>query len=1665
MNKILRRTLKVLGWTVVSIVVLLLLIVVLIQVPGVQDFARGRVVAYLEGKLGTKVRVEKLSISFPKKVVLEGVYFEDQKHDTLIAGQRLAVDIAMFKLLKSQVEINDIELEGIRAKIYRNGTDSFFNYDYIVKAFTSPTTAPNPADTSGVNISIDHVRLEKIGVTFRDDNAGSDMYAYIGDFETRIKQFDINHLQFNVPDIRLERSIARVYQHKPMVEPRTEAQVATANTGAPEFGLQLGKLALRDIDVDFANDASAVAARVKLGELLAEADKMDLGKLQIALKSVTLNNTDAAIVLGNTAQAAEVAEQASTAAQAQAANPWRFALSKVQMADNNIRFDNNTSPKLARGMDYAHLDVQGLTVDGSSLVFTPTDYSGDIAQIAFREKSGFNLQQLHTNFLYGEHGVQLKNLLVQTDKTIIRDNIEAAWPGFTVDQLAAHSGDILLRLNIADSRIALADALVFMPDMAKMPPFYHNEGAVFNLTARVQGAVKDLDIQTLQASGMRNTAIAMSGRIRGLPDAMKAGYNLNIAKLTTSAADLQKLMPPGTLPPTVRIPETIAASGNFYGNMAAFNTRLAVRTSRGNADVVGTMRNMNAYNLTAGVMGLDLGYIMKQEQTLGRVSAKATAVGSGFDPATMVAKVKMNVFSAYAQGYNYQNLAVDAKLNKGAVVARADMRDPNIAFSLDANALMKGAYPAVKADLQLDSVNLQALKLYAGDLRIHGHLVADLPSTNPDALLGTADLSNLIIFNAGKRYTMNDTVHIAATEEGDARHLRVSSPALYADLGGQYKLTEIAPAVMQTVNRYYTIPGFRPAPHAPQAWTLNATVYPSPLLFSFMPEMRGSDSIKAAVAFNSTANDLKIGLGAPKIVYGTNTVDSLTFRAATAESLNYALTLNSAGNPQFKLNHTSISGNVANNQLTTAVDIKDAADKSRYQLGATMNQTPNNGFRVSLAPGVMLDYDVWNVGADNFIQYDDAGVVVHNFSMSNGAQSLSAASVADVPTAPIDVRFTNFDIATLTRIAGQDSLLVGGVINGTAQLRNPTTNLVFTSDIGVANLSYLRDTLGDLSVKVNNETANTLAANIGLLGRGNDVRLDGRYYVADKRVDMNLNLVNFSLAAVKAFSAGQIQDASGNLRGQLAVTGTLDKPGVNGSIRFDSAYITPTLLGERFALTNDAVNVNAEGIHFNQFSIEDSARNQAVIDGDVLTDDFKSYRFALNITADNFRAVNSTRGRTQKPFYGRLNLSTNTKIRGDMNLPIINSYVRINKKTDFSYVLPANDPEVQSRAGVVEFVDMSAGGDSIIFARAARDSQLNAGVMNMNLSAQIETDSAANFHIVIDERNGDQINIRGAASLEAGIDRSGKISLTGAYTLQEGSYLLTLNFLKRQFYIKAGSTIIWEGDPLTAQVDLTAYYIANTAPIDLVEHQLAGRSQYEINQYKQRIPFNVLLNMKGNLMHPQISFDVVLPEREAARYKDVDAKLAQVRADESEMNKQVFALLLLGHFVDENPLESNGSPSTAESFARESASRILTDQLNRLAGNLIRGVDLTFGVNSGSDYSTGSLTQRTDLSVGLSKRLLNDRLKVNVGSSFGLEGPTAPNQQASNIAGDVSVDYQLSKDGRYVVRAYRRNNYEGLVEGQVIETGATFIFRIDYDNFNEFFRKPRNKETRPASTN
>jgi hypothetical protein len=213
--------------------------------------------------------------------------------------------------------------------------------------------------------------------------------------------------------------------------------------------------------------------------------------------------------------------------------------------------------------------------------------------------------------------------------------------------------------------------------------------------------------------------------------------------------------------------------------------------------------------------------------------------------------------------------------------------------------------------------------------------------------------------------------------------------------------------------------------------------------------------------------------------------------------------------------------------------------------------------------------------------------------------------------------------------------------------------------------------------------------------------------------------------------------------------------------------------------------------------------------------------------------------------------------------------------------------------------------------------------------------------------------------------------------------------------------------------------------------------------------------LTGELFNPEIGFDIDLDENNAIVSQDVVSKvnigLAALRDDPAELNKQVFSLIILGRFMSANPFESLSGGGGVESTVRNSVSQLLSSQLNKLASDLIQGVELDFNLQSEQDYLTGSGQNRTDLNVGISKMLFDDRLKITVGSNFEVEGNTRPGENPNNIAGDVSIDYQLSKDGRYFARVYRKNQYQATLQGQFIETGIGFIINMSYDKFKELF--------------
>jgi hypothetical protein len=1063
------------------------------------------------------------------------------------------------------------------------------------------------------------------------------------------------------------------------------------------------------------------------------------------------------------------------------------------------------------------------------------------------------------------------------------------------------------------------------------------------------------------------------------------------------------------------------------------------------------MGEHETFETTIKLDSVNIGKLFKQEKNIGKVTLLAGAKGEGYNYKTMIADVNAEIVDANIKEYHYKNAPIALNLNKGNASIVSSMNDPNIGYQLSASAELENPFPSFKLDFKVDTLNLAHLNLVQENMAFHGRVYADFQNSNPDSLEGNLMARN-VHFTYQKKTFSTDSIIVTAKNETDYQSLNLNSKPVKMLLKGKYKLTEIGTALEHTINQFYQIPGFKDTAFYPQTWDANFKFSTSPLVLRFMPELEGTDTVTAMLHYNSAKNDLKINATAALLQYANYHIKNLQFSATTGNGqLDYHLRVRQAGTPSFIINTTTLDGFVKSNTVYGGLIFRDKQLQKNYQIAGSFNHS-SKGFQIHFDPdSLLLNKQKWLVKKDNYIRYDSTGVYAKDFQFQFQDQSIALNSLGTEIGAPLKLDFIHFDINTITDIAKKDSLFADGIINGSVIVSNATTHPTFTSDIKITNLAYQRNVFGDLIMKVDNIGENRFNANVELKGAKNQATLRGTYQTKEGLMNLHLLVDSLDMHLLKPFSADQLKDASGNVKAKVDIDGSFDQPSVRGIMNFENVYVTSKMLGQKFKLEQDEVKVDDTGIHFKEFSLEDSLGNKAILNGDLFTKNFRAYDFNLKLLANNFNLVNSTQADNQL-FFGKLNMDADMKITGNLEAPIITAKLKANKNTNLTVVMPGSNPELQSREGVVNFIDSKKINDTLTKIIINDSLVKHAAFSGLVLNTIIETDTAAVFTMVIDSQTGDAISVKGKTSLAAGLDESGKISLTGLYEVEKGSYQFSLNMLKKKFEIVKGSTITWTGDPMSAIVNIKALYKLKASSIDLVEQQLVGQTPTEVNKYKQRLPVEVYMIMTGDLLKPEIKFDITIPDQEISKWPLVDEKLQKLRTDESEMNKQVFALLILGRFVGEDITQNNTGATTTGTMVRQSVSGVLSSQLNRVAGGLIKGVDLNFDFESQDDYSSGTAQTRTDLKVGMSRTLKNDRIKVNVGANVPIEGASSA-QNASFITSDVQVDYMLSKDGKYMLRTYSKNNYEGVIEGQIIETGVTFIFTVEYDKFKEMFRK------------
>lgn len=1642
MNKLktyLKKTLKVIAWVILSLVLIFILVAILIQVPAIQTRLVHYATSFVSNKTHTKVEVKHLSISFPKSIVLEGLFLEDQHKDTLVYAGKAKVDIALYDLLKSKIAINYFGLNDVNINLYNSSTDSLFNYNFLSTAF-SDTTSQAIADTTASKwtYSLKEVSLKNIRIRYDDQFAGMDVNAQLKNIDLQMDELDMKNSLYRIDQLLVEDSRAKVLMtvssaHPPANESQSVLPKIEANN------IQISNTSVRYTDL--VSKQSVIAAinhfELKDGSIDLQKEKADINHL--ALTGSTIQYYTVATATTPDSAVAGTVDQTN--------NSWQVSLKNLKLKDDSVIYQSGNAPEIKNAFNASHLAYTHLNLDANDLFYSSDTTKVSVKEFSAVDQNNFAIKSFAADFRMDAHSVGVKNLKASASNSSIEGDLNLHY-----SSLAALTDSMTfsnLDLNLKNLQVNTSDILYFKPDLIKQP-FFKNGSNTVIASGTVNGPMNHLTGKNLAIRAGKQTVLTTNFDIKGMPDYQTAIYDFPNLKVLSGKTDLLMMAGP-YIPSSVQVPEQISLNVAFKGKMKAFESTVNMGSSFGSAHLTASLDQKENFTSQVSMDRLDLGSLMKDTALYGPVSLTAQAQGHGLNMDSIRANIKADVTELTLKKYTYHYLTMDGAVSGRQFEGKINLNDENAIVDFDGLVNLNPNQERYKFTFNVKGADLKRLHLIDKDLQLSFDATADLKGGTVNQMNGKAGMNNLIIVQEGKQYVL-DSLLTATVNEPNKSEFTINSALVNIKYSGTLSPIALPGLLSQFVNNYFPVSDSvkEVKNNEPSNFKFEIQLHNHPILSKvLLPDLLEFEPGIIEGSFDSEKNDLRINANLKNMTYGTTNIKDLVINLNTdKKALNYKVSSNSISNSQVKLDNFLLEGKLADNQILAS--ISSIEGRNNKLLIRSMITKENGNYKVAFDPKEFYVMDKrWDIADDNFIEFGKEGFRIHHLFMNQEGSQINIASVNDKFNDDLKLSIQNFKLDDISRIIEKDTALVKGNVDGNILLKRVNDSYGLVADATITDLFFTNIPIGNLTIKADNPTTERFNVNMNLSGPDNNMAVNG-YFIPNAQanaINIKTDIQSLSLRTVQAFSMGQITEASGTLTGNFLLEGTSTAPNLTGELTFNNAMIKPSILNNRIELKHETIQLKQDGIYFNAFTMRDDMQHSAVIDGSVQMKQFSDFAFALQVNSKDFLLFNST-AKNNKEFFGRMVIDSKVDINGPMTLPVVNATVRLKKGSNFTFSVPEDELTTDKGEDVVEFTnDIKL---NPILARGEEKEAKSSGISGFTLSSIIQIDKEATLRLLMDPTSADSLVVKGDADLSFTMDQSGKMSLTGTYNLNDGSYMVSFeSVVKRKFDIAAGSTITWNGDPMDANISLNAIYTVRTSPDDLI----ANSSDTEQSGSKQQYPFMVYLKLKGEILHPEISFEIQLPPEDKGILGGmVNDKLNMLNQDESALNKQVFALLVLGRFVQENPFQS-ASQGGASALVRSTVSKFLSAQLNQMGSKLIPGMELNFDIQS---YDDNQSKARTQVEIGVKQQLFNERLTVELGGTVGLEGESTKQNSTSDITSDVTVEYKLTKDGRFRMKGFRHNQYEA-IEGQLIETGVGLVFVRDFNRWSKIFKSQNNK--------
>jgi hypothetical protein len=1323
---------------------------------------------------------------------------------------------------------------------------------------------------------------------------------------------------------------------------------------------------------------------------------------------------------------------------------WKLLVKEVSIKDGLFGLDDPDDTTRVSPGTFApnHIRFQQINLQLTNTTLVKDSVLGDLT-FSTKERSGFELKKLTARFKMSPVEMEFSHMDLTTGNSHIRDYYTMQYAD--ISDMSNYIDQVYMRAHVVNSKLSSDDIAFFAPELADWKK-------VVTLTGDARGPVSNLKANNIDLTDAGGTHLKGSVEMRGLPDIEETFIDFRADDLATTGEEILSIAPSLRHVEPLRIDKlsNIRFQGSFTGFIYDFVAYGKFQTNLGNlnSDInFKTSKDVPVYSGSLTTSDFNIGTLLDVPQ-LSTISLSAKVNGAGFNFKTLNATVDADVQKITLYDYNYTNIKTKGEMNRKFFNGSLAVSDPNLDMDFAGTIDFNENVPVFKFNSDIRHSNLKAMRLTDDSLTFQAKLDLNFAGSNIDNFDGSARVYDVSLFRKLHRLEF-DSLNVATHMENNTKVLSIQGSEISGFVKGNYSFMDLPDAFRLLLNKYY--PSYFPSAPTKEikqdfsfAFRMGEV---DKLIKGFTDKISGFDQSTVEGALNTINGNLSLNIAVPRAGYGGYMAEDLQLKSSG--NFNKIDISTSIGRV------TSGDKTILQNPLILASSSKDtsylkvdlqAKDTSSLDGFYARVVTVSDGVKINfLNSAFTVNERQWNVTPGNEIYWSKDFLTVHNLRVTRNEQSVTVETNEYNPDESMfmitlkNLNLTDVIPAQLTpmRIEG----LTDGKIVITDPMRNMDVDATLTTkelrldndSIGLVTFAggYSQST-GEATLEVHSDNAGKNFDAKGIVGLSKE----------NKNLSGTINLKGTDLVILDRFVKDYVTDMKGMASGVINVSGTTDLPSVKGNLKVDSVRAKVLYLGTSYTIPKLNINIDDNLIEFGNFTIIDKNNSKASGSGYISHDHFDHLAFDFDVTARNFVFLN-TGAADSDLFYGDVIADGKVYFSGPMEDMLLRVQARPARGTHF--YLPLSDSKDIGKSDYITFKTYGT--------EMKEEKRKKKENVKLNVKLDISATPDAQIDVIMDAASGDMISANGTGNLQINVNLDGDFTMFGNYEINLGSYNFTLQRLTSwQFDIDKSSSITWNGDPQQAKVDIHAKYSLPKVSL----YNLVGTASTATDKLATRTEkVDILINLRGELMKPDISYEINLPEVGSLAYESgVAAKLKEINQDQNKALQQMAGLLLFNQFLPEDPNAAGANVAiTGKNSVGQALSAQATAILNNITGALLKNSGIGVNVNYRA-YNIGnqdnSNMDRNQVSAGISSTLYNNRVRLYVGGDYDW-GKASTSANTNRLAGDFRAEYLLTPEGRLRINAFSKSDYDvyNLVNRNKAGLGISYV--REYNKFSELF--------------